>query len=172
MSFFNRKPEQPAILRSQYFPEKFFESRSINLDDSVEYFVRKSIIKLPTTPLFVDGFKNWHLEQDQFEEVLFEEDKYKLVYDKTNEVFYFLQKVYTGNDANSASAEAVEYSNHQYAQWSGALDIRTENKLLAIFNREISKEADEYMFVELLHSRGTYAEVWWVGVIVQPGMIL
>ena len=171
MGLFGRKPEPVAIKRSKYFPEKFFGSRSITLDDSVEYFVRKSLIKLPTVPLFVEDIKEWNLDQDVFEEILFEDGKYKLIYDVTNDVYYFMQKEHSGYDLETAASDVVIYDGHTYNKWSGAMDIIAKNEVLSIFNREISKEADEYLMVELKSDRGTFTETWWIGVLVQPGMI-
>jgi len=175
MSFFNRKPEplQAApIQRSAYFPDKFYTNKTVTIDDSIEFFVRKSIIKLPKDPIFISGFKQWKLGEDWFEEIFFDEDRYKLLYDKTQDIYYLLESCYK-RQAQSLSewegdSQSVMYSGLTYNAFTGSLDIEAKNILMALFNREISHEADEYLFLEM---DSKFQERTWVGVIVQPPMI-
>ena len=167
-----KKKEVSLLERSAYFPDQFYTNKVVKLDDSVEYFGRNSVLNFPTTPLFVNDFVQWQNGNDQFEDILFDNSQYKLVYDVANGVYYFLEFLQSFQESGFIQQEAIEVDGRIYNQWSGQLDIRSKNQLLNIFNREISKEADEYLFCELSNDGIDYSETLWVGIIIQPSMII
>ena len=169
---FSKKPVVEQIARSTYFPDKFYANKMLSLDDSVAYFARKSMIKLPYIPLFVKGFKHWKIGEDWFEEVLLDVGDYKLIYDNTNGIFYFLQKMFTQPDQQNMTVPYLSYNDRSFMAFSGALTLDGKNEMLAIFNREISHEADEYLFIELSSPQnGSFTETWFCGIIVQENLI-
>ena len=95
-------------------------------------------------------------------------------WDATNDIFYLLQQVSKQPDTNSITMGEIGFGKDVFSSWSGVMTIDAKNELLAIFNREISKEADEYLFIELSGKQTDeqFMETRWYGVIVQPGMLM
>ena len=164
-----KKEKKTKIEYSKYFPEKFYTGKMITIDDSLKYFIKNSNVAFPFEPLIITKIKQWSIEQDEFEEILFNAYDYKLVYDNTNSIFYLLElNSIEKNNNRDMEADEFWYEKDTFEKWSGVMEISEKNELLSIFNRQISNEADEYLFIEL---NKKFTQSYYYGIIVQSNMI-
>lgn len=167
-NIFKKKEKKLEIQYSKYFPEKFYTGKMITIDDSLKYFIKNSNVQFPFEPLIVIKIKHWSIEQDQFEEILFNGYDYKLIYDNTNSIFWLMQLDSIDKNNLDIDADEILHENDSFEKWSGTMHITEKDELLSIFNRTISKEADEYLMLEL---NKTFTQSIYYGIIVQPNMI-
>lgn len=168
-NIFKKKEKKPEIEYSKYFPEKFFTGKLVKIDDSLEYFIKNSNVQFPSEPLIVVKIKQWSIEQDEFEEILFNNGHdYKLIYDNTNSVFYLMQLYSIDKNTRDMDADEIIHLKDTFEKWSGTMHITEKDELLSIFNRTISNEADEYLMLEL---NNKFTQSIYYGIIVQPNMI-
>jgi hypothetical protein len=166
--FSKKKEKKLEIEYSKYFPEKFFTGKLVKIDDSLKYFIKNSNVQFPIEPLIVAKIKQWSIEQDKFEEILFNGYDYKLIYDNTNSVFYLMELDSVDKNNRDMDADEILYEKDAFEKWSGTMHIVEKDELLSIFNRTISKEADEYLMLEL---NNKFTQSIYYGIIVQPNMI-
>lgn len=163
-----KSKNKSSVEYSKFFPEKFYTNRLIKIDDSLEYFIKNSIIKYPTESLLVNDIDMINIDNDKFEEIAFIDSQYKLWYDVTNEIFFLLYFFGKQEDSQSIDNHEIEFNGNLYASWTGSMEIPEKELLLSIFNRQISKEADEYLFMFLDKKMMQHN---YVAVVVQPSMI-
>ena len=168
-NFFNSKP---VVQRSKYFPAKFYTGRMVTIDDGIGLFIKNSVIIIPDTPLFVKNITSWSIEDDDFESIKFENVNFYLLYDRVNDVFYGMEDLNTQEDTgdiqNSVIFMNINGTEYEYGNWTDIFDITENNTLLRIYNRVISKEADEYLFVTV-NSNGKQTNT--IGIVIQIDMI-
>lgn len=152
---------------SKYLPSTtFYEKALIEIDDGFDMFVKKSVVKVPRF-LTIKSFNDFNIDSDKFEEIYFEDNSYKLLYDSVNDVLYLLhlQSTNTGEDIK---LDTITLNGMEYVAIIDIMEINNKSELLRIFSRIISDEADEYLFVE---TDRKMSQKLWAGVVIQPNFI-
>jgi hypothetical protein len=166
-----KKEDKLIIEYSKYFPNKFYTNKLVIIDDSLKLFLSKSKIKLPTDPLIVKKITQFEIGNDEFEEIEFVDSQYKLLYDRYSGYFYVLELVHIGDDIGLINeTDVVTNDGIGYKSWTGVQEMtnKKDSKLVAIFDRYISSEADEYFFIEVDKQ---FTERRYVGIICQHNLI-
>jgi hypothetical protein len=152
---------------SKFLPSNvFYEKNTIEIDDSFEIFVRKSVVKVPTF-LTIKSFVSWNLYADEFEDIMVEEQQYKFLYDEVNGILYLMQRL-TSNNGEDSKLDEVSVNGNSYVAITDLLEVPSKSSLLRIYNRIISDEADEYLFIET--NRSMQQKIW-AGVVIQSSFI-
>jgi hypothetical protein len=153
------------IERSRYFPDKFFTNKLITIDKSIEYFIKKSNIKIPDA-LFVEDMNTFAINGDPFECIIFS-SKDRLLYDKINDTFYLM--MYQSYDFQNMliKQDTVKILGNDYETITDIMETSLD-ELYRIYSRQISHEADEYLFITVDKSM---KETYWLSIILQPSLI-
>ena len=169
MNPFWKKSEIPPVKRSRYFPDTLYINRLVNIDKTVNLFIKQSAIRVESN-LLVHSIDLITINGDNFELIKFS-NRDRLLYDKTNDLFYYMK--YNGNDSTEGiiqlDAVTLNSGGNQYS-YSCCTDVMESdrNELYRIYNRSISDDTDEYLF-SILDS--TMVTSYWIAVILQPSMI-
>lgn len=165
---FSRKTkEQPnQVNRSQYFSDSLYENKSIKIDKSFRLFVKRSVIDIPEV-LIIRDINTIMIGGDVFEEIIFD-SKHKMLYDPPNDTFYLMQFLYNEYDSENIKNDMVTLDNKEYASCTNIMESN-RNELYRIYSRNISSDADEYLFVVLGKNS---IESYWAAIILQPAMVL
>jgi len=158
---------EPEMIRSHYLPSTFMVNKPVSVDQSFNIFIKNSVVDLPSfaTPT---KFVEWELYQtDPFEEILLEQKNQKFLYDKTNDTLYFLQLIDTSH-REEITNDSIHVGQNIYESITDVMEITDKDALLRIYNREISHEADEYLFVEVDKK---LLQKCWAGVIIEPSLL-
>lgn len=163
-----KSKEKSSVQYSKFFPEKFYTNRMVKLDDSLEYFIKNSSVTFPKDALLVKDINKFNIDNDGFEEVTFVDSDYKLWYDITNDIFFLLQYHGKQKDDNSIDSHEITFENKQYLSWTGSMNVFEKEMLLSIFNKRLSEESDEYLFLFL---DNYFYQHNYAAIVVQPSMI-
>lgn len=152
---------------SKLLPNHFVLNKPILIDESFQIFIKNSVIKLPLS-VTTTGYVQWMLDGiDSFEDIILDSHQYKFLYDKTNDTLYFLQLIDTSNreDINNTS---VHIGQNVYEQVTDVMEVSEKHELLRIYEREISHDTSEYLFVEMGRKM---LQKCWAGVIIELSLL-
>lgn len=168
VNMFKKTPPKNAFSgdKSDYFPEKLYTGRNVKIDKSFGLLIRGSSVTIPDT-LVVSDIDSVNIGGDIFEEIDFDK-KYKLLYDTMNDTFYLLQFQHNEHDVSYITSDSIVLDDNTFSAITGVLETNI-NKLYRIYSRMISADADEYLLVTVDKNM---VESYWLGVIIQSGMII
>lgn len=152
--------------KSQYFPEKLYTGKVIKIEKSFSMLIRGSSVKIPDT-LIVSDIDSVNIGGDIFEEIDFDKNN-KLLYDTINDTFYFMQLQHNEHDVSYITGDSIILDGNNFTAITGVLETNI-NKLYRIYSRIISGDVDEYLLVTVDKNM---VESYWIGVIIQVGMII
>jgi len=154
---------------SKLLPNKFIIDRLVTIDETIEILTKGTSVKFPNT-LSVKPieFVNWELNGiDDFEDIILEDKKYKFLYDKTNNVLYFMQLVDI-SERKDVDNDSINFNGNIYEAVTDLMEVQQKRILLRIYERMLSSITAEYLFVEIDKKM---LQKYWVGVIIEISML-
>lgn len=162
---FTKQKNKDIIQRSKYFPDKFYTNKHVTFDGDILF--RTALLDFPSEPQFVSKITQWSVDGIEFEEIDFLGGDYKVVYDTSSKVFYFLSLQEIVKDLELSLNDYIEKDEKRYESWFGLIRI-DEERLLKIFIRNLNENYDEYIFIMTTKDK---TESIWASVILLPGQI-
>jgi hypothetical protein len=152
-----------AIHRSKYFPDDLYIGRMAKLDPSLKVMFKNVLFGFPIDPLIVNKFLYFDIDGNPFEEVQFDKigvKDYILLYDTTEKVIYFLNKLMTigipeGEQPAMVTDDVIVLEEagekYTYNDFSGLIKVRVTSagdsafdRLIRVYQREITPDDNEY----------------------------
>lgn len=164
-NMFSSTPSVPAVIRSIYFPDQLYVSKTVKLDSSLKVMFTNLLFGFPDAHLVVEKFQYFEIDGNRFEEVVFEKigpKNYIMLHDSYEETNYFLNRVMTqGVSANvippMASQDEIELvengQKYLYQDFSGLIEVVVRDelggfnnqRLIRVYSREITPEDNEFL---------------------------
>lgn len=161
-------PPTKVVNTSKYWPYIFHLNKQVSIDESFGLLIKQSVVKLPkyVTPV---AFATWTInnDADEFEEIILSDKSYKFLYDPTNDILYLLQlsDISKREDINLPN---IVVDGIEYEQVTDVIEVDNENRLIRIYERELTQDNNEYLFLE---TDSKMLQKTWIGVTIETSAI-
>lgn len=161
---FNSTPSAPAIIRSEYFPDKLYVGKTLKLDSTLKLMLTNVLFGFPDSPLIVKEFKKFKIDDNTFEETVFDKigaKDYIMLHDVYEETNYFLNRVMSQTVAPHqvppmAEQDTIELTENEqtyvYEDFSGLIEVKVtdekgfkNNRLIRVYSRDINEDDQEFL---------------------------
>jgi hypothetical protein len=156
---------QNKIQYSKYFPEQFYTNAVVEIDDTFDIFIKGSDLTYPKY-MAVQDIRSFEINDSKFEEIIIDEST-KFLYDPYLDTLYLLSLSYTDNNEDIKN-DVLFLNKHEYNACLDIMEVNDKSKLLRVYNRVLSNEADEYIFIEYTKDMKQYV---YIGLIIQPNFL-
>lgn len=162
---FSSKANTQNVVRSKFFPDVLYVGKTSKLDPTLRVMFPNVLFGFPVDPLIVSGFRYFKVDDNPFEEVIFEKlgDKnYIMLYDKHENQIYFLNRLMSqvigkNETPPMASQDIISLEEnatiYYYNDFSGLIEtqveengrLRNQYRLIRVYEREVTPDDNEYL---------------------------
>ncbi len=154
----------PEVIRSKFFPDALYVGKTSKLDTSIKYMLTNLLFAFPVDPLIVKEFKYFKIDDNEFEEVIFDKigvKNYSLLIDHEAETIYFLNRVMSTSIGYDeivplmACQDVIELeegdNKFEYTDVSGLIEVQVyqdgmyNDMLIRVYEREVTEDDNEYL---------------------------
>lgn len=144
----------PSLIKSEFYPDQLYVGKMVKLDASLKSIFRNALFGFPTDPLIVKAFNYFSIDDNKFEEIVFDKigvKNYIMLHDSFENINYFLNRLMTQAVDETITQDAITLNENDkeyvYNDMSGLIEVNVSNhqRLIRVYSRDITADDQEFL---------------------------